>query len=113
MALRPASGAAVIRGKVADRADRAYVDSVYVIRVYNLFGRSKAPMDRVILDYEFDQSGTICVRLASGPRQIEIVADIAVDQRRGVLHRLHVSGAGPNAMGPAAFTLGEGTTQCR
>jgi hypothetical protein len=60
-------------------------------------------MDWVILDYEFDQPGTIYVRLASGPQQIEIVADIEVDRRRVVLHRLHVSGAGPNTMGPATL----------
>jgi hypothetical protein len=60
-------------------------------------------IDWLVLDYEFDQLGTICVRLANGPRQIEIVADIEVGQRRVVLHRPHVSGAGPNTMGPAAL----------
>jgi hypothetical protein len=60
-------------------------------------------MDWLGLDYEFDQLGTIYVRLVSGPQQIEIVADIEVGQRRVVLRRLHVSGAGPNTMGPAVL----------
>nr|WP_294556808.1 hypothetical protein [uncultured Rhodopila sp.] len=70
-------------------------------------------MDRVILDYEFDQPGTIYVRSANGPQQIKIAADIEVGRTRVVLRGLHVSGAGPRTTGPAAFTVGEGTTQCR
>jgi hypothetical protein len=64
---------------------------------------SGAAMDWLVLEYEFDQPGTIYVRLANGPQQTEIVADIEVGRRRIVLRRLHISGAGPNTMGPAAL----------
>nr|WP_294508970.1 hypothetical protein [uncultured Rhodopila sp.] len=60
-------------------------------------------MDWLVLDNEFDQPGRIYVRLANWPQQIDIVADIEAGQRRIVLHRLHVSGAGPNSMGPPAL----------
>lgn len=52
-----------------------------------------------VVDYEFDRSETVYVRLHDGRKEIELLAELELDGRRAIVRGLHVLGGGANTMG--------------
>jgi hypothetical protein len=56
-----------------------------------------------VLETDFGGTDTVLLVLTDGHRRLEVLADVELNGSEAVLRRLHILGAGPNTLGPAAL----------
>jgi hypothetical protein len=56
-----------------------------------------------VVQIEVGDGDTILVSCSDDVQTVEIIANLALADRTAVLRKLHIQGAGPNTLGPAAL----------
>lgn len=56
-----------------------------------------------LVDFELAQGDVVLATFGRDVDILEIVADVELHARNAILSRLHIRGAGPNAVGPTAL----------